>query len=122
MFRCAPEHEHRPIFNWFHSIVGTSAHIVGAITVGFGVNISKANVDSTANYILIEYAIAFVVIEFFLARLSQQPNTPDEKVFNLSASEKEKQNESGAMKFVLFLHVIAMTTSCAMLVYLVLQA
>lgn len=39
-------------------------------------NISKANVDSTANYILIEYAIAFVVIEFFLARLSQQPNTP----------------------------------------------
>ncbi|XP_076076307.1 uncharacterized protein LOC143047196 isoform X3 [Mytilus galloprovincialis] len=122
MFRCAPDHEHRPLFNWFHSIVGTSAHIVGAITVGFGVNISKANVDSTANYILIEYAIAFVVIEFFLARLSQQPNTPDEKVFNLSASEKEKQNESGAMKFVLFLHVIAMTTSCAMLVYLVLQA
>lgn len=29
MFRCAPDHEHRPLFNWFHSIVGTSAHIVG---------------------------------------------------------------------------------------------
>ncbi|CAC5379665.1 unnamed protein product [Mytilus coruscus] len=29
MFRCAPDHEHRPLFNWFHSIVGTSAHIIG---------------------------------------------------------------------------------------------
>ena len=29
LFRCAPDHEHRPLFNWAHFLVGTSAYIVG---------------------------------------------------------------------------------------------
>ena len=29
LFRCAPDHAHRPLFNWAHWFVGSSAYILG---------------------------------------------------------------------------------------------
>ena len=54
-----------------------------AITVGFGLNIPKAGVHSDVNYVIIAYAISFVVIEFLLMQLSKQSNMPGKYWYTL---------------------------------------
>jgi hypothetical protein len=65
LFRCAPDHEHRPIFNWMHSIVGTSAHILGG-KIPFGYNV-LLRVPGLLSFKTMFVSVFFGIIYLFLS-------------------------------------------------------
>ncbi|KAL8591594.1 hypothetical protein ACOMHN_030480 [Nucella lapillus] len=67
MFRCHPSHEYRPLFNWLHFFVGTSAYILGVVTLGIGIHIPLGEVPGYALYSVIGFGawhlLAHVMLE-----------------------------------------------------------
>ncbi|BFY97452.1 hypothetical protein BsWGS_00492 [Bradybaena similaris] len=65
LLRCAPDHPRREIFNWVHWLVGTSAHVLGGVTVVLGLYMPKALVDADKGLvIMIVYGSWYII--FFL--------------------------------------------------------
>ncbi|KAK3098917.1 hypothetical protein FSP39_024269 [Pinctada imbricata] len=90
--RVDANHPNRPIFNWAHRIVGTSAHIIAAVTVFFGLNLPKSNTPTTASYVMLGYAVTYVLIEiiFWLhSSCSTSAADDDETLQPLLASSLE---------------------------------
>ncbi|XP_033740422.1 putative ferric-chelate reductase 1 [Pecten maximus] len=66
LFRCAPGHKRRPIFNFYHWFFGTSAHVIAAVTIVFAMYLDKSNVPPSAKYIAISYPCVFVFLDLVL--------------------------------------------------------
>ncbi|KAK7493246.1 hypothetical protein BaRGS_00015583 [Batillaria attramentaria] len=68
LMRCSPTHEHRPIFNWAHWAVGTSAYILGVIAVGIGTRLFRAQSPEWVTYVVagfgVWHVLAHAVLEF----------------------------------------------------------
>ncbi|XP_021366826.1 ferric-chelate reductase 1-like [Mizuhopecten yessoensis] len=66
LLRCAPDHKKRPIFNFYHWFIGTSAHVLAAVTIVFATYLDKSNVPPSARYISISYICVFVFLDIVL--------------------------------------------------------
>nr|KAG5713997.1 hypothetical protein BaRGS_020325 [Batillaria attramentaria] len=62
LFRPHPNTPNRPIFNWAHWAVGTAAHIMGVVTIFFGVRLEKSAAPDYIIYVL----VAFVAWQFLI--------------------------------------------------------
>lgn len=79
LFRPGPNDKNRPIFNWAHWAVGMAAHILGVITICFGVELQKVGAPTYTVYVVIGYIVYHVLMEITL------------KVYDLFA---ERQNSA----------------------------
>ncbi|XP_060069635.1 putative ferric-chelate reductase 1 [Ylistrum balloti] len=66
LFRCAPDHEKRPIFNFAHRLCGISAHIIAALTIIFGTYLEKSQVTGSASAVAIAYIWVFMIVNIVL--------------------------------------------------------
>ncbi|XP_033740428.1 putative ferric-chelate reductase 1 homolog isoform X2 [Pecten maximus] len=66
MFRCAPDHERRPIFNFAHRLCGISAHVIAALTIIFGTYLEKSQVTGSASGVAIAYIWVFMIVNIIL--------------------------------------------------------
>lgn len=70
MFRCSPDHEKRPIFNFAHRLCGISAHVLAAFAIIFGTYLEKSQLNGIASGVAIAYMWVFVIVniclEFYL--------------------------------------------------------
>uniref|UniRef100_K1RP14 Putative ferric-chelate reductase 1 n=1 Tax=Magallana gigas TaxID=29159 RepID=K1RP14_MAGGI len=66
LFRPGPKDKNRPIFNWAHWAVGMAAHILGVITICFGVELQKVGAPKYTVYVVIGYIVYHVLMEITL--------------------------------------------------------
>lgn len=66
LFRPGPNDKNRPIFNWAHWAVGMAAHILGVITICFGVELQKVGAPKYTVYVVIGYIVYHVLMEITL--------------------------------------------------------
>ncbi|XP_013403700.1 putative ferric-chelate reductase 1 homolog [Lingula anatina] len=66
LFRCHPEDDYRPIFNWFHWIVGTVAHILATINIFFGMNLAKSGVPWWVTWVMLIWVLIQFITEITL--------------------------------------------------------
>ncbi|XP_076472946.1 putative ferric-chelate reductase 1 [Babylonia areolata] len=66
IFRCDHAHKHRPLFNWSHFLVGTSAYILGVVTVGIGINMPSDKIPEFATYCVIGFGAWHALIHLML--------------------------------------------------------
>nr|XP_022316500.1 putative ferric-chelate reductase 1 isoform X1 [Crassostrea virginica]XP_022316501.1 putative ferric-chelate reductase 1 isoform X1 [Crassostrea virginica]XP_022316502.1 putative ferric-chelate reductase 1 isoform X1 [Crassostrea virginica] len=66
LFRPGPKDKNRPIFNWAHWAVGMAAHILGVITICFGVELQKVGAPKYTVFVVIGYIVYHVLMEITL--------------------------------------------------------
>ncbi|XP_070211750.1 putative ferric-chelate reductase 1 homolog [Littorina saxatilis] len=68
LFRCAPDHDARPFFNWAHWLVGSCAYILGVATVAIGTRMSAMAIPEYVTYIVVGFGawhvLAHLLLEF----------------------------------------------------------
>ncbi|CAL1540341.1 unnamed protein product [Lymnaea stagnalis] len=114
LFRPHPGTSKRFIFNWAHWFVGTAAHILGVITIFFGVQLPKAMVPYYTVYILAAYVAWQIFVELLLEFISCIGRKSDRKeVYELTSAGNPKvdisveSNWTSVVKqIILVLHVI----------------
>ncbi|KAH9491836.1 DOMON domain-containing protein frrs1L [Bulinus truncatus] len=96
LFRPHPGTPKRPIFNWAHLFVGLSAHILGVITIFFGVKLQSADTPDYAVKILGAY-VAWQIFVYILLELITRCNWFKEskkEVYELSNNNSTKTDPS----------------------------
>ncbi|CAG5120773.1 unnamed protein product, partial [Candidula unifasciata] len=84
LLRCAPDHPQRELFNWAHWCVGTSAHILGGVTIVLGLYMPKALLDADKGLVVMIvygswYIIFFLImtqLDYKLIKSSEYPPPP----------------------------------------------
>lgn len=114
LFRPHPGASKRFIFNWAHWFVGTAAHILGVITIFFGVQLPKAEVPYYTVYILAAYVAWQIFVELLLEFISCIGRKSDRKeVYELTSAGNPKIDTSDesdwtavVKQIILVFHVI----------------
>uniref|UniRef100_A0A0B7AUI7 DOMON domain-containing protein n=1 Tax=Arion vulgaris TaxID=1028688 RepID=A0A0B7AUI7_9EUPU len=114
IFRCHPGTSKRPIFNWAHFFVGTSAHILGVVNIFFGVLLTKSDVPYYLMYILGAYVAWQLFVEILLEAITCFGKTLDRgEAYELSSGDNQKQTtaveSSGAIlakRIILVVHCV----------------
>ncbi|KAL8598989.1 hypothetical protein ACOMHN_006798 [Nucella lapillus] len=117
MFRPHPGESRRPIFNWAHWMVGTGAHILGVITIFFGVLLGKADAPKYIIYILAAYVGWQVLIQMLLELVQCMGRTSDHseayEMTDINNGEPNKPNSqketSFSKRLLIFLHMLVVT-------------
>ncbi|XP_056640681.1 putative ferric-chelate reductase 1 homolog isoform X2 [Diorhabda sublineata] len=65
-FRPSVGTPNRHIFNWFHWIVGSGAHVIAIVAMFFAVTLTKAQLNEQVYYILGGYVILHVLVHIIL--------------------------------------------------------
>lgn len=66
LFRCDPGHKDRAVFNWAHWFVGTSAFILGVVTVAIGTTLPVLQLPPFVTYIVIGFGAWHVFVHLLL--------------------------------------------------------
>ncbi|XP_055318321.1 putative ferric-chelate reductase 1 homolog isoform X3 [Sitodiplosis mosellana] len=70
LFRPAPTSSKRPIFNWLHWLGGNVAHILAIVTIFFAVKLTKAELPSWFDWILVAFVAFHVIVHLVLSIFS----------------------------------------------------
>ncbi|BFY99220.1 hypothetical protein BsWGS_02260 [Bradybaena similaris] len=90
LFRPHPDAPKRPIFNWAHWFVGMAAHILGVITVYFGVKLDSAGVPYYLIYIIAAYVAWQIFVMLLLEVITCYGHKSDRKdMYELRAGDGE---------------------------------
>ncbi|XP_062587375.1 putative ferric-chelate reductase 1 homolog, partial [Saccostrea cucullata] len=130
LFRCSPGHKYREVFHYSHMFVGTSAQILAAVTIYFGVNLEKSNTPKGVSYIVIAYIVTYVIIELMLECEKYFRTRGDDSERHLllksalseHPSSKSQSNVNGLKFSILMFHFLCMSVYCLALVYFVASA
>ncbi|XP_061177011.1 putative ferric-chelate reductase 1 homolog [Saccostrea echinata] len=130
LFRCSPGHKYREVFHYSHMFVGTSAQILAAVTIYFGVNLEKSDTPEEVSYIVITYIATYVIIELILESEKYFRNRGDnserqillKSAANEYPSSKSQSKVNGVKLSILMLHVLCMSVYCLALIYFVASA
>ncbi|XP_064604379.1 putative ferric-chelate reductase 1 [Liolophura sinensis] len=66
LIRPKPDSATRPIFNWFHWAVGTTAWIISMVTIFIGFEIEKSGVPSYTKYVMAAFVAYQLLVELVL--------------------------------------------------------
>ncbi|RUS82613.1 hypothetical protein EGW08_009606 [Elysia chlorotica] len=130
LIRPHPGTKYRPIFNWAHWFVGTSAHILGVATIFFGFELDKADAPDYLKYILAGYvgwqALVELTLEFLACCCKKRPARSD--AYKMSDNgvagqmEDNDTNQSDGMdsfrKGLFTIHFFVVTAISAVLISL----
>lgn len=116
LFRPHPNTKNRPIFNWAHWAVGTTAHILGVVTIFFGVRLEKAGAPDYLIYVLVAF-VGWEVLILLLLELTQcvGRNAERSEMYEMSANggavkPATTENQSSFTKRLLLgTHLLVMT-------------
>ncbi|XP_050400195.2 putative ferric-chelate reductase 1 isoform X2 [Patella vulgata] len=115
IFRPHPGTDNRVYFNWAHWAVGTSAYVLGLITVTIGTRMSRAQIADSAVWVMVGFIVwqMLVILCFELIQLlaSKERNVTSYELQQKGAPQQAPQEqpkaESGTLKIALFLlHVV----------------
>ena len=67
LFRCAPTASRRPVFNWLHWLVGSSAHLLGIVTIFLAVTLPAAQLPFWTYWLLAAFVVLHVVTHLVLS-------------------------------------------------------
>ncbi|XP_059169378.1 putative ferric-chelate reductase 1 [Physella acuta] len=101
-FRPHPGTAKRPIFNWAHWFVGTAAHILGIITIFFGVQLPDADCPYYVVYILAAYVAWQIFVELLLEFISCIGRKKDRSdVYELNSGSEPKMEPTVESRWVI---------------------
>ncbi|XP_050401798.1 putative ferric-chelate reductase 1 [Patella vulgata] len=115
IFRPHPGSDNRVYFNWAHWAVGTSAYVLGLITVTIGTRMSRAQIADSAVWVMVGFIVwqMLVILCFELIQLlaSKKRYVTSYELQTKGAPQQAPQEqpkaESGTLKIGLFLlHVV----------------
>ncbi|XP_070194191.1 putative ferric-chelate reductase 1 [Littorina saxatilis] len=99
VFRPAPTAPRRPIFNWVHRCVGTGSHIVGVLTIFFGLKLKKAAAPVSMVLVLgafVAWHVTMEIIFFSIVYVRNKRSAEDKRRDSgRSYSVQEKQEAEG---------------------------
>ncbi|XP_061177112.1 putative ferric-chelate reductase 1 homolog [Saccostrea echinata] len=130
LFRCNLGHKYRHVFYYFHMFIGTSAQILAAITIYFGVNLEKSNTPVGTSNVVIAYIVTYIIIEVILESekyFSDMKDEPERQHLLQSSgkenhSAKQRSQANGFKLSILMIHFLCMSMYCLILIYLVITA
>uniref|UniRef100_A0A2C9KZ33 Ferric-chelate reductase 1 n=1 Tax=Biomphalaria glabrata TaxID=6526 RepID=A0A2C9KZ33_BIOGL len=106
LFRPHPGTPKRPIFNWAHFLVGIAAHILGVITIFFGIQIKGATTPYYATYIMGAYVAWQLFVKLLLeiitrVKFNTKENTDSYEMNNKDNSSPNQSDSNGKKKALL---------------------
>ncbi|KAH9515394.1 DOMON domain-containing protein frrs1L [Bulinus truncatus] len=126
LFRPHPGTPKRPIFNWAHFLVGVSAHILGVITIFFGLQLQGATTPYYATYIMGAYVVWQLFVKLLLEIITRFNifKTEPRNTFELnngtdtkSGQSDENEKKKAFIKKVIFvIHCVVVSGLCAAIV------
>ncbi|XP_021366791.1 ferric-chelate reductase 1-like isoform X1 [Mizuhopecten yessoensis] len=129
IFRCAPDHEKRPIFNFAHRICGISAHIIAAITIIFGTYLEKSQATGSASGVAIAYLWVFMIVNivlevYMLTKRREAGRSADIELVNQGGRESLtpeglQQTEEFAVKCAFGVQILLMSVFALTLLVLI---
>lgn len=113
LFRPHPNTPRRPIFNWAHWAVGTAAHILGVITIFFGIALEKSGAPDYMRYVMAAY-VAWQLLISLLLELAQcvGTNTARSDAYEMSANgdpakpAASSEQSTFAKKILIGIHIV----------------
>ncbi|CAD5113581.1 DgyrCDS2744 [Dimorphilus gyrociliatus] len=106
IFRPAPTHSKRPIFNWCHRIVGLSALILGIINIVIGLRLDRVALESWVSWVAVGFFFFIIFVGLILDFVPLCVSDAEIKKSNTYAlqpagqSNNEEKKSHFAVKFV----------------------